>query len=339
MSSLEKDYLYRSATQDDLDELLGLFNQYWEVMTGVVKFTRDDFESIFSAPGFDIGTSIQVVTSPQGEIIASVLVMDVGNPPVHPNVYGCVRAGYEGQGLGHYLLQWAETRAMQAVERCPEGSRVSMYLQTTPSHQPTIDLFEKSGLAPIRYSWFMMKDLDETQPTPVWPEGIHIQTYADDPDLETILKAADEAFEDHWGHVDRSGDEERIKRFRHSVENDPDFDPTLWILAMAGDEIAGVALCNPRLGADRSTGVVDTLGVRRPWRRQGLGLALLHHAFNSFHKRGFKKAGLGVDTQNLSGATRLYTKAGMHVTHEFAIYEKELRAGEELSKQAGDHPV
>ena len=79
--------------------------------------------------------------------------------------------------------------------------------------------------------------------------------------------------------------------------------------------------------------------VPRRQRRQGLGLALLHHAFSSFHKRGLKKAGLGVDTQNLSGATRLYTKAGMHVTHEFAIYEKELRAGEELSKQAGDQPV
>ncbi|MCJ7700395.1 MAG: GNAT family N-acetyltransferase [Anaerolineales bacterium] len=192
MSTLENNHLFRSATMDDLDELLGLFNQYWEVMTGVVKFTTDDFESIFSTPGFDIGNSIQLVTSPQGEIVASVLVIDVGNPPVHPSVYGCVREGYEGQGMGHYLLQWAESRAMQAVERCPEGSRVSMYLQTTPSHQPTIDLFEKSGL--------------------------------------------------------------------------------------------------------------------------------------------------GVDTQNLSGATRLYTKAGMHVTHEFAIYEKELRAGEELSKQAGDHP-
>jgi ribosomal protein S18 acetylase RimI-like enzyme len=101
-----------------------------------------------------------------------------------------------------------------------------------------------------------------------------------------------------------------------------------------GEEIAGLALCSPTLGPDRSTGVVETLGVRRPWRRKGLGLALLQHAFSEFHARGHKQVGLGVDSKNLSGATRLYKKAGMQVTQELAVYEKELRAGEELSKQS-----
>jgi ribosomal protein S18 acetylase RimI-like enzyme len=103
---------------------------------------------------------------------------------------------------------------------------------------------------------------------------------------------------------------------------------------MDGDEIAGVALCNPRLGPDRETGFVDILGVRRPWRKRGLGLGLLHHAFGEFLTRGYKQVGLGVDTKNLSGATRLYKKAGMRVARELVVYEKELRTGEELSKQA-----
>ena len=169
------------------------------------------------------------------------------------------------------------------------------------------------------------------------PPGLmvsRIQTQQGFDDLEAILRAVDEAFEDHWGHVDRSGDQERIRRFRHSVETDEDHDPSLWYLAMDGNEIAGVALCASRLGADRETGMVNTLGVRRPWRRQGLGLALLHHAFGEFFTRGYQRVGLGVDTQNLSGATRLYEKAGMQVDRELVVYEKELRPGEELSKQA-----
>jgi len=322
----------RSGTKGDIEELLGLFNEYWESMTGVVKFTLEEFETIFSTPGFDMDSSVQLITTNEGELVGSALVMDIAKPPIHPNVYGCVRKGFEGNGIGTCIVEWAENRAREAIDRCPEGARVSIHLQTTQSHTPTIQLFEKLGLTPVRYSWFMMKNLEGEQPEPVWPEEIKIDTFKERSDLETILTAADEAFEDHWGHYDRSGDTARIERFRHSIENDPGFDPSLWYLAMDGDDIAGVALCSPKLGEDREMGVVDTLGVRRPWRRKGLGLALLHHAFSEYFNRGLKRVGLGVDTQNLSGATRLYEKAGMQVSHEFAVYEKELRPGKELTK-------
>jgi ribosomal protein S18 acetylase RimI-like enzyme len=73
--------------------------------------------------------------------------------------------------------------------------------------------------------------------------------------------------------------------------------------------------------------------VLRPWRRQGLGLALLHHTFAEFYQRGTHKVGLGVDAQSLTGATRLYERAGMHIARRFISYEKELRPGRELATQ------
>jgi mycothiol synthase len=334
MEKIKEGYEARPATEDDIEEILDLYNEYWEVMTGVKKFNLDEFQTFFSAPGFDLGSSMQVVFSPEDGIIAAVLVMDINSPPVHPNVFGCVRAGYDGQGIGTGLLDWAETRAREAVDRCPEGVRVSMYLQSAQSHKPTLHLFEKFKLTPVRYNWFMIKDLDNQLLSPVWPAGIRIQTFKDTSDLETVYKVIDEIFQDHWGHVDSPEDGSKFERFKHSVESNIYFDPSLWYLAMAGDEIAGIALCESRFGDDVETGVVEPLGVRRPWRNQGLGLALLQHAFIDFYKRGYKRVGLGVDTQNLSGATKLYKKAGMRVAHETAIFEKELRAGEELSKQA-----
>ena len=41
--------------------------------------------------------------------------------------------------------------------------------------------------------------------------------------------------------------------------------------------------------------------------------------------------GLDVDAESLTGATRLYEKAGMRVVHQDNQYQKELRAGIELS--------
>ncbi len=79
---------------------------------------------------------------------------------------------------------------------------------------------------------------------------------------------------------------------------------------------------------------MDTLGVRRQWRKRGIGLALLRHSFGEFYRRGKRMAGLGVDAENLTGALRLYENAGMHVHLAFDHFEKELRPGKEISVQS-----
>ncbi|MBL8103053.1 MAG: GNAT family N-acetyltransferase, partial [Anaerolineales bacterium] len=108
----------------------------------------------------------------------------------------------------------------------------------------------------------------------------------------------------------------------------PDFDPSLWVIAWDGNEIAGFSLNRFRMGI----GWVSTLGVRRPWRKKGLGLALLQQSFGEFYKRGMKTIGLGVDASNPTGATRLYQGAGMYIASEFITYDKELRAGRNLEE-------
>jgi ribosomal protein S18 acetylase RimI-like enzyme len=78
---------------------------------------------------------------------------------------------------------------------------------------------------------------------------------------------------------------------------------------------------------------VGSLGVRRPWRKRGLGLSLLTHSFGEFFRRGEQTIGLGVDAENPTGATRLYRRAGMQVADEYVIYLKELRSGRELVEE------
>ena len=102
---------------------------------------------------------------------------------------------------------------------------------------------------------------------------------------------------------------------------------------MDREEIVGMALCSPKSNEDPEMGWVNTLGVRRPWRRKGLGLSLLQKTFGEFHNRGKLRVGLGVDSESLTGAIKLYEKAGMKSIRQFDLYEKELQPGQDITKQ------
>jgi GNAT superfamily N-acetyltransferase len=154
-----------------------------------------------------------------------------------------------------------------------------------------------------------------------WPAGVAVRSAGADEDLRPFYEASEEAMADHWGHVPRSYEEWRERK------TGLNFDPNLWILAVDGEEPAGAVLCSDSDGL----GWVDTLAVRQPWRRRGLGYALLTHAFRELYRRGMRRMALGVDAESPTGATRLYERAGMHIGQQYATYSKELRPGIDLA--------
>ncbi len=104
-----------------------------------------------------------------------------------------------------------------------------------------------------------------------------------------------------------------------------DFDSSPYFIAWVGDQPIGGALCHAG-----PPGGVNSLAVAREWRGRGIGLALLQHAFGEFYRRDLRRAGLAVDSQNLTGATRLYQHAGMCKTRGYLNMKKELRADTQL---------
>ena len=90
------------------------------------------------------------------------------------------------------------------------------------------------------------------------------------------------------------------------VESD-NYDPSLWLLARDGDEIAGISLCD----LDPDEGWVGVLGVRRPWRRRGLATPLLYAELPRHPRSWEASRSLGVDAANPTGATQLYEGVGM----------------------------
>ncbi len=159
--------------------------------------------------------------------------------------------------------------------------------------------------------------MDVPLPAPIWSEDITIRTMVPGQDERAIYEAMEAAFPDHWGHSSETFEQWMA---RHSDARQP-ARPTGVSGDGGGETVAGAAICMYL----EDFGWVDTLGVRRPWRKHGLGLALLHHVFGDFYRRGTHEVGLGVDAQSLTGATRLYERAGMHPLPHYDAYEKELR--------------
>jgi mycothiol synthase len=331
---LPEGFTARGANLDDVEPALALYNRWSQSVIGRDEIT--DPQAIrreWQSPGFDPVEDIRVVFAPDGLMVGYIEVWTTVKPPVHPWIWGRVDPDYEDMGMGSWMLNWAEQRALHVLPSLPEELRFAPRVGTFREAKNSKKLFEASGYRHIRSSYHMLINMDAPVPEPEFPEGITLRTFNPETDAEAVYRADTEAFRDHFGFVEVPF-EEGFKRFKHFMIEHEEFDPTLWYLAMDGDEIAGFNLCRPRSYDDQEMGWVGELGVLRPWRKHGIGLALLRHSFNEFYRRGKRKVGLGVDAQNLTGALRLYESAGMHVQQAFDQYEKELRPGREISVQS-----
>lgn len=332
ITRLPAGFSLRPANIDDLETAVDLFNACAMQMTGAPETSVENLRGEWADPDFDLARATRTVWTPQQQLVGYIEVWDAKPIPVDPWVWGRVHPDFEGLGIGTVLMAWAEERAREAIARVPADARVAMRASTISTYQPAHRLLQGQDMVVVRHFWRMTIDLPAPPAAPIWPAGMRVTTHADLGDLATVYRASDDSFRDHWGHVDQP-EAEGVRRWQHWTESDPEFDPTLWFLAMDGQEVAGISLCRPRSYDNPEMGWVNILGVRRPWRRQGLGLALLQHSFAELYQRGQRRVGLGVDADSLTDATRLYEKAGMVVSRQYDTYEKELRPGRELARR------
>ena len=206
------------------------------------------------------------------------------------------------------LVAWLEERAVEGRLR----------VWTSEDDARIVGAFAALGFEPVRHSYRMEIDLADELREPAWPAGISVRT-ATAEDHRSVYDAVVEVWQDTNDPID-----ETFEEWAHwHVERDS-YDPSLWFLALAGDELAGFSICRPD-PVDPRAGYVNLLGVRRPWRRQGLGEALLLRSFAAFRGRGLTRGTLGVDASSVTGATRLYERAGMSVYRDTVFLERAVR--------------
>ena len=320
-NTLPEGYEVRRPTMDDVEAVSDLLNVCDIAEYGEPDITLDDLRTEWQAPTFHLDSDAWMIIAPGGKLVGYA---DMGQRQ-HAKIYTFVRVlpAYAGQGIGEHLLQLAEAWGCRHMAEADPQVRVTLNSWASFNNEVAQQRLERAGYKVIRRHWRMEIDMEAAPPKAEWPEGVTVRTFQ--PGIERqVFEMIDTAFQDHWGHMPGNFEE-----WRHWTIERETFDPTLWFLAFEGEQIAGGSLCTTFM----DIGWVDTLAVLRPWRRKGLGMALLLHSFGEFYRRGRRKVGLGVDSQNLTGAARLYERAGMHVARQYISYQKELRAGKELSTQ------
>lgn len=317
--------LVRTPTMADLPAVIELITTCDLTYSGVQGLTKEELKASWQSPDFNLATNALLIVSADGNVVAyadyehreHVRLFSAMN--IHPR--------YRGQGIEQYLLQEIEARARQHIAQAREGARVTLFNYILAGDKELASVLAQERFKHVRSNWRMEKQLLEAPAAPVWPAGITMRALTLGQDERAVFAMIDAAFQDHWGHMPGV-----YEQWKHWMIEQPSFDPSLWFLAFAGDTLAGGSLCT--YNADLKMGWVGQLAVLRPWRRQGLGMALLLQSFGEFYRRGITGVALGVDSQNLTGATRLYTRAGMHAALQFDSYEKVLRPGLELSTQS-----
>jgi ribosomal protein S18 acetylase RimI-like enzyme len=245
----------------------------------------------------------------------------VGDAYVHPES--------TGRGVGSLLLELLEGRARERRDEWPDGERILVQAAHLVGDEAAPALFHGRGYERARSFFRMVADVTQEHPAPEWPAGVELRPFDVELHGRDLHAAEQRAFAHEWGHVDRPYDEWRERAFDR-----PRVDPSLVPVVWAGGELVAFSLNYAKRNGD--WGWIGTLGVREGWRRRGLGLALLRESFRRFRDTGETTVALGVDTQNPTGATRLYERAGMHVLWQADVWEKELRgasagAGEQRS--------
>jgi ribosomal protein S18 acetylase RimI-like enzyme len=194
-------------------------------------------------------------------------------------------------------------------------------------------MYEQAGLRPLRWFADLTCRLADPPPELVVPEGIRIVPMRED-HLEAVRLAHNESFEGRWGMqpLDEAHWLEELNRSTARLE-------WSWVaIDNASSEIVGY-ITNAAYEQDweaqgYADGWTDRLGVRKPWRRRGIARALLTATMRSYAYAGLDAAGLGVDTEQPTGAYGLYAEMGFVATNTTVLYARtEDRAEVEASLQ------
>ena len=330
----EKDFVKRSLTLRDAQAYVDTVNAIAQHIGIGDRIQAESVLLEWQEPGFDLGSCSLGIFS--GTVLAGYATFwATAETPVRPGLHWGVHPDFRADQLECLLLPWGEAQAEGVMRRCPPEARISLRSGAHKGHAFAEEALERAGFRESRSFYDMEIAMTERPSPPQFPPGIELLPYCHERDLPLLVDVVRDAFSDHFGYIEEPFEKD-LAMFRHWLENDPYFDPEMVLFPAdaSSGKVVGCLIGLTHDYRDPEAGFVDTVGVRRAYRRRGLATAMLQNSFAMFWDRGKKKVHLDVDGESLTNAVALYERAGMRVYRRYAVYEKVLREGVELAKVA-----
>jgi ribosomal protein S18 acetylase RimI-like enzyme len=320
------DFEFRAPTHADIPALYDLLLAVERADDCELVTTLEDFTRQFDDPWSRPDTDALLAWTSDGQLAGYTRTFQNPQPEDEVRCFLVVQVHPVARDsqLDEVLLDWADARGRERLLAIVgDVSRVLRFGLPDNLMQRRAQL-ERRGYTVVRYFNRMERDLNEPIPAVQLSDGLTVRPFT--PDLnDRVLAAFNEAFRDHWSFDAVTADE-----WQQFFIERTSFRPDLSAIVMDGEEVAGFSLNgmspeeNTRRG--RSEGWVEELAVRRPWRKRGVATAMLYAAMHAFKAAGLKHAMLGVDTENLTGALRVYENAGFRPVKRYVQYQKVVEA-------------
>ncbi len=234
---------------------------------------------------------------------------------------GFLAPDWRRKGIGRCMLVWMEQHLREiASTHSPELEKF-FQVNVTQFQVGTAALLAHSGYQPVRYYDLMVRPTLEDIPQNSLPDGLEIRPVLPE-HFRPIWQLVVETSQEEWGHQPLTEAD-----YQEWVSS-PQFQPDLWQVAwdIATNQVVGEVLTfihhaeNKQF--NRKRGYTENIGVARSWRRRGVAGALISHSLSAQKAAGMTESALAVDTDNPSGATRLYESCGFQLTKRDTLYRK-----------------
>ncbi|MEW4325503.1 GNAT family N-acetyltransferase [Rossellomorea marisflavi] len=289
----------RSIQADDLSEVISLFHDYEQTVYGnvqtslkmirdlVVKTEREDKVGLWVR---GVLKGVSFLTHRDHRLPSLVLTI-------------------KDEGTEGYIEELIESLIESGKRWKAEDMREKSIVISANTPEERI-AFEKAGFSIQRHWHQMSTELTETA-VPVSP--YLVRPFIPGNDERALYEAYEEIFADHYDYHPSTWEEFNQRFFI------PEDSTDRWLLMIDKEKVIGFVLS--RADGETKVGEITHLGMKREYRRMGLGLQLLRHSFDGLHRAGMTHAALLVDSDSPTHAALLYKKAGMTIQRTFTRYD------------------
>ena len=243
---------------------------------------------------------------------------------VRCRLVGGVAPSHRGRGIGRVLLAWLRDRGLQRLASTQSTLPGWLVVPVDGAADQTQRLCARLGFTVARTFLELARSLSDAVEAGSL-DGLAIEQFS--PERSEATRLADiDAFRDHWASQPTTEQE-----WRSMVDGDT-FRADLSFVAVGTDDqggevVAGLVMATVNeedwSGRGFSFVYIAIVGVPRSWRGRGIANVLLARTLESAAAAGLDYAILDVDSENPSGALRLYTNLGFQPSNSTLTYTSE----------------